>query len=327
MKKILIIRFSSFGDIVQCMSVTDSIRRTFPACQIHWVARADMGSILTLSPNIDRVWHFDRQEGMMGLFRLGITLRQEGFDAIYDAHSNIRSRLLSLFFIGIPLVRRSKERLKRLFLFGRLHLNFFPKPYRGMYSYQAPLTKLGISFPANFPLPQCWNFSQTKYELPYGPKKFIALIPSAAWPMKRWPIPHWQKIIELLPAENFVILGGPADLFCQELALIAPHRVTNLAGKTSLAQSAWIVSQSRVLISADTGFLHVADLLGHAAIALIGPTAFGHTSSNKVKILEVSLDCRPCTKDGRGRCSQKIYQRCMVEILPSTVASLVGSMD
>ena len=77
------------------------------------------------------------------------------------------------------------------------------------------------------------------------------------------------------------------------------------------------------MISADTGALHIADLFGRQAIALMGPTAFGLVARPTSVVLSVPLDCRPCSKDGRGRCSQKIYQRCMVEITPAQVGSQV----
>lgn len=143
----------------------------------------------------------------------------------------------------------------------------------------------------------------------------IILVPSAAWEMKRWPVAHWEKLVELLSDKKFIILGGKEDFqLSEEIAEIDRQRVQNLAGKLSLVESCYIISKSLLVISADTGLLHVTDVLGVKGLSLMGPTAFGFTAGPGIKTLEVNLPCRPCTKDGSGKCSQAIWQQCMVEI-------------
>jgi heptosyltransferase-2 len=97
-----------------------------------------------------------------------------------------------------------------------------------------------------------------------------------------------------------------------------------MAGKLSLMESMGIVKKSNLVISADTGIIHVADLIGTPGISLIGPTAFGFPTGAHIKTLEVDLPCRPCTKDGRGNCSQKVYQKCMVDITPEMVVKNIN---
>ena len=88
----------------------------------------------------------------------------------------------------------------------------------------------------------------------------VTLVPSANWEMKRWPVAYWKALVALLPEYRFVILAGPKDTFCEEIRSAAPERVINLAGKTSLMESSYIVLRSNLVISADTGFMHAADL-------------------------------------------------------------------
>jgi heptosyltransferase-2 len=173
---------------------------------------------------------------------------------------------------------------------------------------------------------QVWNFSQdlqnkVKNMLPVT--DFVVMAPSAAWEMKRWPLDHWKKLI-LQTKKYVIVVGGPGDQFCRELVAIAPSRVFNFAGKLSLLESCFLITLSTKIVSADTGMLHVADLLNVPGIALIGPTAFGFTTGIHIKTLEVKLACRPCSKDGSGGCSQKIYQRCMTEISPEMVLNHLG---
>lgn len=331
-RNLLIIRFSSIGDILQCLSVPNAFHLKFPASNIDWLVRSDNAFLLQSNPHIINVVSFSRDLGIWGLIKLGFELRKNKYTHIYDAHNNLRSRIISWILVfgrwgkySPWLVRRSKHRFKRFLLFT-LRINTFPKPFLGQSSYLEPLVPwLGTAeIP---PSPQLFLSDET---LQYVQKKingtapFIALVPSAAWEMKRWPIEHWKKLIFLLPNENFVLIGGPMDHFCAEIAAIAPQRVQNLCGKLTLIESCAVIQLARLTISADTGFLHAADQLGKEAIALIGPTAFGYPSRPTTKVLEVnSLKCRPCTKDGSGKCTQKIYKRCLVEITPQIVAGNV----
>ena len=340
--KILIIRFSSFGDIVQCMSILKSCRSRFPSAKIHWVTRKDFASILTMSSDIDRVFSLDKKEGLIGLVQLKNRLLAEKYDLVYDAHFNLRSRFLSWYLAPWPLrflpfirpifVRRSKDRLKRLMLF-QFGVNLFQWPFKGMQSFAAPLKRFGVKVEDNYHLEghfdsaifekieQKWqDFMQTTS----GP--VIALIPGAAWEMKRWPISYWKQLVHLLPQARFVLLGGPEDHFCQEIADVDHSRVLNLAGQCSLLASCGLLKRCDTFVSGDTGLLHVADILGMKGAALIGPTAFGFPTSSRIVVCESLLDCRPCTKDGRGKCSHQVYQYCLTALLPQNVANTVSKL-
>lgn len=329
MTKFLIIRFSSIGDIIQCMGTISGIKNKFPDAEIHWIARKDMSSFLAMDKRIDKVWAFDKETGFEGLLQVAGQLRNEHFDYIYDAHSNIRSNILKrklvpLFGNKVHFVRRSKERGKRLLLF-RFGINKFDWPFKGMESYRKPLHKWGITdFNTDY---SDWYFPDGFSEKlnPLINPRTVTLVPSANWEMKRWPIGHWKKLITLLPDYNFIILAGPTDTFCEEIRQSAPERVNNLAGKTSLLESCYLVKQSNIVVSADTGFMHAADLFRIKTLALIGPTAFGFPTGNTAETLEVPLACRPCTKDGRGKCKQSVYQKCMVDITPVRVAGKIKS--
>lgn len=330
--KILIIRFSSFGDIVQAMSTLVPLRQKFNNAQIHWLTRQDMSVLMDHNTMLDKVWSFDRKAGLLGLIRLALVLKKENYTHVYDAHANIRSLIVTLIlrfrFSSPHFIKRGKDRIKRVLLF-KFRKNYFPRPYRGMLSYLNPLAKWGVHF-SEVELSQVWNFSEKEMDKVHrllkekgmDEKGFVALAPSAAWEMKRWPLGHWESLINLLKDEKVVLLGGPSDHFCEDLAKIAPDRALNLAGKLSLIESSYLVFLSKGLVSADTGLIHVADILGVRGLALLGPTAFGFPTGPNIQTVDVELPCRPCTKDGRGKCSQDVYQKCMVDITPKRVAAL-----
>ena len=332
-EKVLIIRFSSFGDIVQCMSVVSYLRKNHPNSEIHWVTKQEFSSLLELHSGISKVWVLDKKSNLATLFRLANLLKKEKFTIIYDAHKNLRSLFMSFIFNPFSILStffpkrlkwysRSKSRLKRFLLF-KLRINFFDKPFKGALSYMKPLRedrKEKLLFSKN-----TWNFPLQVKErvegLLFKNESFVCLAPSAAWEMKRWPVEYWKKLIEINPNRKFIILGGPKDHFCKDFEDLYPERVKNLAGRLNLIESCFAIFSGELLVSGDTGLLHVADHLGKKAIALLGPTAFGDPSGEWVTSIKSDLPCQPCSKDGRGKCSQDVYQNCMIKITPELVSS------
>ncbi len=332
MRKVLIIRLSSIGDIIQCMSVTGGFKNHHPESEIHWIVRKDLASLLKIDPRIDKLIEFDRKEGMLGLIKLAFQLKKEKYTHIYDAHSNIRSNILKFILrplgLGTKLITRRKSRFKRMLLF-KFRINLLPNPFRAFESFRAPLKKWGIT---NFFTPHDnWKFSEDILQkcralLPSEVSKSITLVPSAAWELKRWPVEYWKELITLLPDFHFNILAGPQDDFCKDIVSAAPERVTNLAGKTSLLESFCITSLSKFVISGDTGFLHAADLFNIPGCAIIGPTAFGYPSGEEMKIFHMNLPCQPCSKHGNTKCKLKENKKCLMDIKPENIAASVKTL-
>lgn len=328
--KFLIIRFSSFGDVVQSLSLPSAIEKQFPGAEVHWITRQDMAPLLAGHPHIRRVWKFDRKAGLRGLFKISWQLRGENFDYIYDAHNNLRSRIITwtlrpFGFVGwgAHFIRRSIRRWKRFLLF-RLRINTFEQPFSGQRDLLEPLQPWGISklpppapqfFPSQESLQQAQNILQNFTGA-------VMLAASSAHELKRWPVTHWQELIRLMPEQKFVLLGGPEDTFFADIQAVAPERVLNLAGKMPLLTSSAAVTLGRALVSNDTGLLHVAEQTGKATIALMGPAPFGFPSRSTTKIMELDLACRPCSKHGQGPCVNKVkFHQCLVDITPSEVAT------
>src|ERR1039457_4874962 len=94
-EKILIIRLSSIGDIIQCSGVPRNLRKRFPSSEIHWLVRSDNTELIKFNPFIDKVIVFDRNSGLSGWRRLARGLALENYTHVYDAHNNVRSRLLT----------------------------------------------------------------------------------------------------------------------------------------------------------------------------------------------------------------------------------------
>lgn len=328
--KVLIIRFSSFGDILQGFTIPRIIKQNDSDTEVYWMTRSDFADLVKTNSDVDHVIAFDRKLGLLGLLKLSFELKKIGFNNIYDAHNNVRSffvrTILQMTFPMPRVLVRPKNRIKRFLLFS-FRINLFPKPFRGRSSFEAPLKKWDLKFEdrktvANFQFAEHQRQKVEDILKTIPSSRWVTLVPSAAWEMKRWPIEHWKKFIALMPNDFFfVFLGGSQDLFIQEICNHDPSRCLNLAGKLSLNESSFLVTQSNWVISNDTGLLHQADLAGVNGLSLQGPTAFGFTTHPNLKTMEVNLPCRPCTKDGRGKCSLEIYKKCMVDITPESVVN------
>lgn len=337
--KFLIIRFSSFGDVTQALSIPAKLKELSPEAEVHWITRQDLSSLLEGHPQIDRIWRLDRKLGFWGLLKLIAELKRQRFSHIYDAHNNMRSHLISLMlrppmalsriFEPPIFLRKSQKRWKRLLLF-KFRINLYQQPFSGQRDLLEPLNKWGISSQLP-PPPQIFIASTavSKVKILLEQKgfagKFVALAPSAAYELKRWPVEHWQTLVRMLPETRFVCLGGPTDTFIQQIADVDPKRVLNLAGALSLQESSAAIALSETLVTNDTGLLHVAEQLGKKTVALMGPAPFGFPSRPSTHILQIDLKCRPCSKHGQGPCVNKVkFHQCLVDITPVQVAKLLS---
>ncbi len=330
--KVLILRFSSFGDVLQTLSVAGRIGESLPEAEIHWVTRAEFAPLIQTHPKVAKVWTIQPKAGFFKLLELGCALRKEKYTHVYDAHNNLRSHILSGMLNGFlswrvwtgrhKFLRRSIYRWRRFMLF-KFRRNLFPKPFSGQFALLEPLVKWGLPTDAPKP-PQLvlggeW-LEKAREVLPSHFKNFVTLAPSAAFELKRWPLTHWKALIQMFPETQFVVLGGPKDDFLQELVSADPSRVLNLAGRLPLLGSAEVIALSRVLISNDTGLMHVAEQIGKPCLALMGPAPFGFPSRPLTKIYELDLWCRPCSKHGQGPCVNPEFHKCMRDIRPEHVA-------
>ncbi|MBT7768030.1 MAG: glycosyltransferase family 9 protein, partial [Bdellovibrionales bacterium] len=316
------------------------IKESNPKCKLHWVVRRDMAAVVRLHTGVDQIWELDRSSGLTGILRLARKLKQERYTHIYDAHLVIRSILLmilmlfdwTVFFHRPKIAIRSKNRFKRFLLF-RFQINRFTNwPFIGVRSYLAPLAPWGVdgSLPliaATFPGELLQKLVRRLKDDSLAPGSFIALVPGAAWPLKEWPLSYWIKLVDLHPTKKFIILGGPADPKSQELVAKLKGRVVDFSGKLTIAESGAVVQLAAVTVVADTGLLHLADLFGARALAIIGPTAFGFPAGSWIDIVEHKMDCRPCTKDGRGQCPRPTPAECMMAITPEDISARLQLLD
>lgn len=327
--KVLLIRFSSFGDVTQALSLPTKLKSVFENSTIHWVTREDYKSLLEDHPNIDQIWLFERKKGLFALLKLAWNLRKQNFTHVYDAHNNLRSFIIYTLTTALKFnkkIRRPIYRWRRLLLF-RFRINRFQMPFSGQRDLIQPLKPWGVSedlpkAPQIFYAPKSEAAALEKVQSLKRP--FISLAPSAAYFLKRWPKEYWKELIQSLPQLQFVLLGGPDDQFLKDIVAVAPDRCINLAGQLDYKMNAVIIKNSKCLVSNDTGLMHIAEQLGHPCVALLGPAPFGFPSRPTTEKMELPLSCRPCSKHGQGPCVNPNYHQCLVDIKPQAVANEIA---
>lgn len=313
--KFLIIRFSSIGDVTQALSIPSLIKTYHPEAEIHFVTRLDFKEIAEKHPAIDKLWTLDRRKGFNGLLKLIRALRKENFTHIYDAHNNLRSFFIRTMVPSQKTLTRPMMRFKR-FLLIHFQVNLFEKPFSGQRDLLKPLEEWGMAF--KLPPPPQLFFDRSRItEIPKN-LQYVALVPSAAYELKRWPIEYWGELISKNKNIQFIILAGKEDTFTH--LLNDYPNVINYTGKTDLPSSAAFIEKARLVIANDTGLLHFAEQLGKPTIALMGPAPFGFPSRTSTLILERDLKCRPCSKHGQGPCNNSIYQKCLRDISAEEVS-------
>jgi lipopolysaccharide heptosyltransferase II len=162
------------------------------------------------------------------------------------------------------------------------------------------------------------------------PSTLILLQPGARWVNKRWPVEHFAALVRALekkfPAARFAILGGQDDAPLGEtISAAAPGKILNLCGQTSLPEMIEVVRRGDLLITNDTGPMHVAAALGRPLLALFGPTAPERTGpyGQLSNVLRLPLPCAPCLK---STCHFEKPEECLRALTPGVVLQRVQAI-
>lgn len=309
MKKILIIRFSSIGDIVLTTPVIRCLKKQMPSAEIHYATRKSFASVLEGNPYVDKMHLLDKD-----LSAFIHALKQEEFDFIVDLHHNVRTARIK-WALKKPSTSFPKLNIAK-WLLVRFKWNRMPKVHI-VDRYMETVKPLGIELDdqgLDYFIPEQDVISVS--DLPF--QKYIGLVIGAAHATKRLPL-HKLKELAAQIDSPIILLGGKEDrLAGEELASLYPERMYNACGLYNLNQSASIVKQAALIITHDTGLMHIASAFQKPILSIWGNTVpdFGMypylTGSNKIDLrAEVEgLSCRPCSKIGFTSCPRGHF-KCM----------------
>ena len=315
MKKILIIRFSSIGDIVLTAPVIRCLKTQLPEAEIHYLTKKQNQSLLQENPFLTRTWLYEKN-----FKELLPLLKAEKFDFIIDLHKNFRS-LFVLFHLRKPYGTFKKLNLKK-WMIVNLRIDRLPRIHI-VDRYFAAVKSLDIVNDRkglDYFIP-----SGEEVDLSILPESFrqgfIAFIIGGKHTTKIFPE---DKVVEVCRnvSQPVVLLGGKEDAERgRRIEKLAGPSVFNACGRFSINQSASLIRQSGKVITNDTGLMHIAAAFGKTILSIWGNTIpefgmypFLEGKENAVSaIFEVNgLSCRPCSKIGFEKCP-KGHFRCMKE--------------
>lgn len=328
-KNILIIRLSSIGDILLSTPLLRLLRYHFPEVNIDFVIKKQFADLLRTNINISNLLLFDTNKGKKELAHLRDKIRQNRYDLILDIHKNFRSLFLSLFLAKTKVKRYPKYYLKR-FLLVRFGWNLYPQIIPVHQRYLLTVTPWGISDDGqglDFIIAPSENSYITKRIKDFAHKKrLVGLAPGASFANKRWPMEYYAQVAQKMQSNSdaeVVFLGNKNDrLITNKVAAMLTRDSLNLAGELSIMETAAAIGKLDLLITNDTGLMHLACALRIPTLAIFGPTTrelgFFPLDKQALVIENQELPCRPCTHMGSDKCPKKHF-RCMLDILPEAV--------
>jgi len=321
----LIIRFSSIGDIVLTTPVIRCLKEQVEGARIHYLTKKQFAPVIEANPYIDKIHILD--DNLQGVISV---LRRESIDYIIDLHRNIRSSIVKI------RLRRMSFSFDKINLQKWIMVNFKINRLPDQHIVDRYLATVRLFDIQNdgkgldYFIPG--NEEVDTSELPEGfSDGYIALVVGAKHGTKQLPIEKLLSICELTD-KPAVLLGGPEDRqLAETITAQSSSRVFNACGRYSINQSASLIRQSRVVITPDTGLMHIASAFSKNIISVWGNTipALGmhpyHPGTGSV-IFEVNgLNCRPCSKIGYSKCPRKHF-RCMTEINEREIAEKARSL-
>lgn len=313
MQKILIIRFSSIGDIVLTTPVLRCIKEKKPAIEIHYLTKSSFKGILEHNPYITKIHTIEKE-----VKEVVEELKKENFNLIIDLHNNIRSMQVKRA-LGKTSSSFKKLNFKKWLLVS-FKINKMP-PVHIVDRYLKTVEQLGIKNDGkglDYFIPLQDEVSLTSLP-PSHQNGYVGFVIGAKHFTKQLPI---EKIIAICKKidQPIILLGGKEDVQrANEIENAVGFTIYNACGKYNLNQSASLIKQAAKIITHDTGLMHIAAAFKKEIISVWGNTvpAFGFTpylSDPKSKIVEVNnLSCRPCSKIGFDKCP-KGHFKCMMMI-------------
>ncbi|MES2873688.1 MAG: glycosyltransferase family 9 protein [Bacteroidota bacterium] len=308
--KVLIIRFSSIGDIVLTTPVIRCIKEQVDGVELHYLTKKTFEPVVAGNPYIDKL-HF-LEDSLSATIQ---DLKLENFDHIIDLHHNLRTFLIKKQ-LGKPNSSFNKLNWQK-FLLVNFRINTLPKEHI-VDRYLRTAECLGVQNDgAGLDYFLIGNHHLTLL-LPPSHQQYIALVIGAQHATKRLPV---MRLIELcrLIKQPVVLLGGPEDVERgATIAASSGNHIFNGCGKFKLDQSAFLVKMAGLVITHDTGLMHIAAAFNKTVLSVWGNTVpeFGMYPymTKESHIYEVTgLPCRPCSKIGYEKCPRGHF-KCMNNI-------------
>lgn len=318
--RFLIIRPGGIGDAALIAPVITSIKKAYPDCHITLLAEQRNDGVFSLVSGVDKVFRYDRPLEFIKALR-------DRYDVVIDTEQSHRLSAVVARFVRSPIkIGFDTNGRRRMFTHGiRYDLAAYEPE-----NFALLLKPLGMDCRSydgevtlNVPLQSETNASRLLQSI--DSETFVVIFPGASIPEKRWGADRFRRVAEVLSAfgVKVVVVGGKED--CRQSEAIAGGGLgLNLAGMTSLPETAAVIRKSALLLSGDSGVLHIAAGLGVPTVSLFGPgraSKWAPRGDHHI-VINKELPCSPCTTFGNTpTCPDNA--RCMRDITVDEVVNAV----
>jgi lipopolysaccharide heptosyltransferase I len=275
--RLLIVRLGSLGDVIHAIPAVAALRAAHPSARIDWLIDPKYVDLLRLVEGIDTLVPLDTRSGVAALVRVIAGLRRARYDAVVDLQGLVKSAVLARAAGGRRTIGLPREHLREglaRFFYGET-----PDPGRDPHVVRKSLAlmrALGVeNARISFPL----RVGDTKVSeavvAGFGSGPFALINPCAAWPNKRWPTNRFGRLAERMYSRlglRSLVLWGPGEQAVASEVVSASGGAARVSPPTAIADLCAIAKRAALMVSGDTGPLHLAAAVGTPVVALFGPT-------------------------------------------------------
>jgi heptosyltransferase I len=324
--RILLVKLSSFGDVLHTLPTLEALRSAYPEAHITWLVEAAYAPLLAGHPALDEVWEAPRLrpgELLAGsnparLRRLLKLLPLRPFDLVLDVQGLLKSAVWVALARSPRKVGYDRTR-EGSYLALTERVPPFNSEAHAVWRYLNLAHYLGAPpAPPRFYLGLDAGVDNSQLIPGEARYPLAVLHPGARWASKLWPSASWARLAEWLHDQGFqvTLTGSRTDqILVTEITAKIQSPILNLTGRTSLAELAAILRRARLAVTTDTGTMHLAAALATPVVALFGPTAPWRTGpfGEKHQVVRLGLACSPCFK---RQCPEP---RCLNDLSPEMV--------
>lgn len=315
MPKFLIIRFSSIGDIVLTTPVIRNLKQQVADAEIHFLTKEVFYPVVKANPYIDKIhvlahsWELMMHE-----------LKEEQYDAVIDLHHNLRTLRVKKE-LGVKAVSFSKLNVQK-FIYVNLKWNVMPRVHI-VDRYLDTLQEWGVKNDGrglDHFIPEEEHIQNKDIPVSHH-AGYLGFVIGAAHATKKLPVSKWKELAAGIN-HPIILLGGKEDAEAgREISEVDPIKIYNACGKFSINESADLVRRAKLIVSHDTGLMHIAAAFKRPIVSLWGNTVpsfgmypyYGNSQVNNAQVEVNGLWCRPCSKIGYEKCPRGHF-KCMNEI-------------
>lgn len=298
-QRILLIKPSALGDVVHAMPIAHLLKRRFPRAHLTWLISTSFAQIARRHPDIDEVIEFHRKKSSdskeidrsnRSLLSLMETLQRADFDLVVDLQGLARSALFGVM-TGAPK-RIGFANAREMAWFGYTHrVRSRGRERHAIERYLDIAEELGCDrAPIRFDFGIDDDDRRYVDELIGQETSPIVFLPGTNWATKRWPVEYFDQLAHRLQSNVFI--AGADDV----VELSKRIRATSLAGRTTLMQLAELLRRARLVVSNDSGPMHIAAAVGAPLVSLFGPTSPIRTGpyQRDSSVVRLNIACMPC---------------------------------